>query len=334
MQGGVGDPPTGPVSTGRPIVIAGLPRSGTTWTLRALGTSPGVRKAFEPDNEEQHPAAIHAKLRLGRYPALGPGDTNGPYRRLWEWSLAGAHEGLRDRMAWRILRPGRDARTYDVSPDLVTRLAATVARHPSPRRAGSGGERVVAKSVHLQLALDWLVDTFDVEALVLLRHPANVLSSWLGMNLRIANSTILETRSDIRARYLDRWGVPLPGPDRIEQLSWRIALLSAALDESLATNPKLHVRVHETLCANPVTEFRKLFDELGLEWTAATEQYLAEHDLPGEGFSDFRMASDLAGAWRSKLDADQVATLRKVLSWFPVTSWGEADFDGEAEKGG
>ena len=314
---------------GKPIVIAGLPRSGTTWTMSALGTSPGVRTTFEPDNEEQHPAAIHAKRHLGRYPVLRPGDVNRPFHRLWTWILDGAHEGIRARTALHLLSPGRRDRTFDHKPDLVTWTAGTVARDPRPGGGGhrSGSERVVAKSVHLQLAVGWVADNFDVETLVLLRHPANVLASWMEMNLRISSSTILETRPDIRARYLDRWGVPLPGPDRVEQLSWRIGLLSAALDEVLSENPHFHVRRHEALCADPHVEFRKLFDELGLTWTDRTDTYLSDHDNPGEGFSDFRVAAGLSRAWQKKLDDDQLATLRRVLAWFPVTQWGEHDFE-------
>jgi hypothetical protein len=185
----------------------------------------------------------------------------------------------------------------------------------------------VAKSVHLQLAVGWVADTFDVETLVLLRHPANVLASWMEMNLRIGSSTILETRPDIRARYVDRWGVPLPGPDRVEQLSWRIGLLSAALEETLTANPRIHVRRHEALCADPQDEFRRLFDELGLTWSPATEKYLQDHDNPGEGFSDHRVAAGLSRAWQDKLDDGQLATLRRVLDWFPRTTWSERDFE-------
>ncbi len=297
--------------------------------MYALGSSPGTRATFEPDNEEQHPAAIHAKRHLGRYPVLQPGDVNRSFHRLWTWILDGAHEGIRARAALHMLSPGRRDRTFDHKPDLLTWTAGTVARDPRPGGGGdrSGSGRVVAKSVHLQLAVGWVADNFDVETLVLLRHPANVLASWMEMNLRISSSTILETRPDIRARYLDRWGVPLPGHDRVEQLSWRIGLLSAALEEALSENPQFHVRHHEALCADPHVEFRKLFDELGLTWTHQTDAYLRDHDNPGEGFSDFRVAAGLSRAWQKKLDDDQLATLRRVLAWFPVTQWGDYDFD-------
>src|ERR1035441_660413 len=96
----------------RPVVIVGLPRSGTTWTMRALGTSPGALRVGEADNEDKYPAAIHAKRRLGRYPVLGPGEKNRAYHRLWDWILHGAHEDARSLRARQILGPGAHERIF------------------------------------------------------------------------------------------------------------------------------------------------------------------------------------------------------------------------------
>ncbi len=315
----------------RPIVIVGVPRSGTTWTLRTLGTSPGVRKAFEPDNEEWHAAAIHGKHHLGRYPVLDRGERDRAYHHLWEWILEGAHESARSRLALLMLSPGRMERRFDAKTDLVTWVAGEVARDPLPTSPlrHRAPERVVAKSIHAQLSLSWLTDEFDVDVLVMLRHPANVLSSWLGMNLKDSRSSVLESRPDVRSHYLDRWGVPLPGDDRVEQLSWRIALLTAALEEAVDRDPRLHVRTHETLCTDPGAQFRGLFTELQLDWSPATEEFLRDHDTPGEGFTLFRTAADLPEVWQTRLDDRETATLQRVLGWFPISTWGERDFERE-----
>ncbi len=311
-------------------MIAGLPRSGTTWTLQALGSSPGARRVFEPDNEEWHPAAIHGKHRLGRYPTLVPGERDRAYHRLWEWTLNGAHEGLRAKAALFLLDPGRRERTFEGSPDLITRLAGTVARDPvgAPLRAGTASDRprVIAKSIHAQLALGWLASEFDIQVLVLLRHPANVLASWLGMNLKDSRSAALESSPTVRARFVEPWGVPLPGPSRLEQMCWRIGLLTAALEQAVVDHPGWHLRVHEDLCTDPPARFRMLFADLGLEWTSATDDYLARHDRPGQGFNVDRRAAELPDAWQRKLDEEQLATLRRVLEPFPISRWHDADF--------
>jgi hypothetical protein len=316
----------------RPILIVGLPRSGTTWTLRALAGAAGTVALLEPDNEDKYPAAIHAKHAVGRYPVLQPGDEAPDYRDLWEWVLGGAPEGRRARLARHLLGPGAVGRIHQGRRDPVTWLAGQLSRAPragpdtGPRHSG----RIVAKSIHAQLAIEWLAAQFDVEVLILLRHPANVLASWLEMNLKDARNSTLETRPEIRARYLEPWGVPLPGPDPVERMSWRIGLLTAAIEDASSRHPDWHLRTHESLCSDPTAEFRRLYADLGLGWGEGSQAFLDQHNAPGSGFTVSRVAAELSDSWRQRLDDRQLATLRRTLAPFPIAAW----TDGDYEKGG
>ncbi len=323
------------MTTGRPIVIVGLPRSGTTWTLRALGSAADTDRILEPDNEDKYPASIHAKRAVGRYPVLQPGDEAGAYRRLWEWILGGAHEDRRSRLARRILGPGHSDRIHEGRPDPVTWLAAMVAREPRPHAPGHDHvpHRLVVKSIHAQLATEWLAAEFDVEMLLLLRHPANVLASWMELNLKDARNSTLENRPEIRSRYLEPWGVPLPGPDPIERMSWRIGLLVAAIEDARSRHPEWHLRTHEQLCIDPPAEFRRLYADLGLDWGEPSEAFLSGHNTPGSGFAVNRVASELSDSWQRRLDDEQLATLRRVLAWFPITTWTDDDFVRDRTEG-
>jgi hypothetical protein len=308
-----------------PIVIAGLPRSGTTWTMRVLGTSPGTVKILEPDNEDKFPAAIHAKHRLGRYPCLVPGQEAGPYRGLWAWILAGGRDDWRSHQARRILGAGTATRIFEGNMDLTTWFASTLARNP--RVGDPGSDRVIAKSVHAQLSLEWIDRAFAITPLVLLRHPGNVLASWIELGLKDSRNSTLESRPEVRTRYVDRWSVALPGDDPIERMSWRIGLLIAALEEAVARNTGWQMRTHEQLCTDSVATFRTLFDDLGLEWGETTEQFLVENDQPGEGYVTTRVAADVVDSWQRRLDDHQLATMRRVLATFPITTWSDADYE-------
>lgn len=308
-----------------PVVIVGLPRSGTTWTMRVLGTSPGTIKTLEPDHEEKYAAAIHAKRKLGRYPSLVPGERADAYRALWKWILAGGQDTWRSIQARRLLGPRYETRIFDGRMDLTTVVASTLARNPRPSKEDNG--RVIAKSIHAHMSLEWLDQEFDITPLILLRHPASVLASWMEVNLKEGLYNTLESRPDIRARYLDRWDVPQPGPDPVERLSWRIGLLVSVLEESLARNPTWHMRTHEQLCTDSESTFQKLFADLGLEWSDATPEYLIDNNIPGDGFQTRRVASEVVGSWQKRLNDEQLATLQRVLEWFPVTTWSAADFE-------
>jgi len=313
----------------RPIVIAGLPRSGTTWTLTALSQGPGIRPAPERDNEDNNPSAIYAKRMLGRYPLLNPGDASPAYRQLWEWILSGADEPRRLALARWLLGPAAKKRIFEGKRDFAAWSAGNLARNPRPGREAtgpSGGRRVIAKSIHAQLALDWLDSEFKVDVLVLLRHPANVLASWMQVNLKDARNSTLETRPEVRTRYLDPWDVRLPGPDPVEQMCWRICLLTAALEDAAERHPRWLVRTHEDLCHDPVTKFQTLCHDLGLEWTDRHHDYLVSHNTPGDGFKLRRVAEDLPNAWENRLDDAALDTLKRVLGWFPIRTWTAEDF--------
>ena len=320
-----------PVTERRPIVIVGLPRSGTTWTMRALRTSPGAIRVPEPDNEDNCPAAIHAKAELGRYPCLEPGQEHSAYRQLWEWILSGAPKTWRFRQARRILGRGSSERIFDGDMDLSTRLAAALARNPRPNSVPPG--RVVAKSIHAQLSIEWIADEFEITPLILLRHPASVLASWMEVQLKDGRNSTLESRPEVRAHYAYRWDVPPPGPDPIEKMSWRIGLLVAALEEVLTRHPEWHVRTHEQLCTDPVAAFRQLFTDLDLPWGDDTEPFLVEFNAPGKGFSNRRVASELSDSWQKRLTDDQLHTLRRTLARFPITNWTDDDFERTAPGG-
>ncbi len=314
------------MSAVRPILIVGLPRSGTTWTMRALACAPGTCAISEPDNEEKQPPAIHAKAKVGRYPVLGPESTAPKaYRRLWEWILAGAGESRRSTFVRHMLGPGSVGRHYEGRLNPVTWTAATIARNPKvpPDNVWA---RFVVKSIHAQLAVEWLAAEFDFDVVLLLRHPANVLASWIEVNLKDSRNSTIENRPEIRARYVEPWGVPLPGDDPVERMSWRIGLLIAALEDAHSRHPEWHLRTHEDLCTDTVAGFRNLYADLGLEWGTAAEEFLAGHDRPGSGFVIDRVASELSDSWQRKLDDQQLATLRRMLDRFPITSWRSEDF--------
>ena len=72
------------------MLVAGLPRSGTTWVGEVLGCTAGARYLHEPDNHLVRPDAWWAKRRLGSYPELDPGAGGaGDYERLWALAFAG-----------------------------------------------------------------------------------------------------------------------------------------------------------------------------------------------------------------------------------------------------
>jgi hypothetical protein len=73
----------------RPILIASLPRSGSSWVGEILARAPGVRYSREPDNEKTRAAAYVLKQGMHRFPHLGADDVAPSYELLWQLAFAG-----------------------------------------------------------------------------------------------------------------------------------------------------------------------------------------------------------------------------------------------------
>lgn len=313
----------------RPLLLVGIPRSGTTWTMQVLGADPNLHPLMEPDNEGASAPAIWAKRKAGRFPALRPGDRDDAYHALWAWILGGAYRSPRLRLASQVLRPvqppGR-TRFLQGRPVPLMTLAGAMASHPSRHKSVDlQDRRLLVKTVHAPLSVEWLASQFDVDVLVLLRHPGNVLSSWISLNLN-EQFVRLEENPAVRTGLLEPWDVARPGPDPVERMVFSIGVLTTALEAAAARNPGWLVRTHEQLCHDPEQEFKKLYADLGLTWGEAVATFLAGNDRPGEGFFTQRVAADLPDNWKRRLTPHQVDDMQRVLAQFPLTTWSAEDF--------
>jgi hypothetical protein len=310
------------------LLLVGMPRSGTTWSMRVLDADPSLYSVMEPDNEVRSAPAIWAKRRTGRFPVLQPGDRNDEYRWLWSWVMDGAPTSSRleaTRQLLRAVRPGEARRFYQGRWAPLLRLAGVVGSRPSHRPVAElADRRLLVKTVYLPLAVEWVAAEFDVQVLVLRRHPGNVLASWISLDLNDRHVR-LDEHPSIR-RQVEAGSLPPPGSEPLERLVWQIGVLNLGLEAASARHPEWVVRTHEELCLDPSVEFRRLYGELGLTWSETAESYLVRNNRPGEGFPTQRVASDQPEAWKSRLTAEQIDVLQRVLSRFPLSTWSEQDF--------
>lgn len=322
------DDPAGVVAAGTtaPVVVLGIPRSGTTWVAGVIAASTGARLVHEPDNEKEQLAAAAVKSSLGRFPVLGPDDAAPGYEALWRAALHGSDVSTRrprDRAADRIWRrASQDSRERAVSadPDLRVRLAQALCSTPSavaPRHAGAPGIGHVVKSVHAALAAQFLIEVLSPpKVVVVIRHPANVLSSLLELQLP-DRDRLLDRDAQVLRRFVTRWGAPLPAGSPAARAAWQVCLLTSALLETAQRYPQLVVIEHENACDAPDREFRRVCDELDLPWTAAGEDFLRRSDQPGTGFQTKRRAHEQPDRWTTRLAAADVEALSAVMRSFP-----------------
>jgi hypothetical protein len=317
------------------VLIVGIPRSGTTWVSRTLGSTPGACSLDEPDNHFHFPFAYRAKLNLRtrQFPHLAPADDAPELEELWRAALARPRGhptlGARARRSASMRLLG-SAGVPSVSaalngtrqPNVRLRLAAALAL---PERPPSGAEHLVVKSVHTLLALDWLLARHELTVVVVLREPLNVLSSWAQLRwLGRPGDDMLDTLSPEAAQRLAATiGVERPAANAsvLARAAWLLGLLTSSLKEATDRHPEWHVVAHEDLCRQPNERFRALAETAGLAWDPAVDRRLEESDRPGAGYDASRERASLPEAWRSRLSAAQISESMSVLSAFPIADW-------------
>jgi len=143
-----------------------------------------------------------------------------------------------------------------------------------------------------------------------------VLASWIELGV-----PPYPLEDDPRVRELVLEPLQLPGPPEsassLQRVAWCIGVLDAAVLDALGRHPEWVAVSHEQLCEQPVDRFRRLFEQLDLEWADAPERYLALANRPGEGYVTERVSVQLPGAWQRRLTAAQVNEAEEVLSRFP-----------------
>jgi hypothetical protein len=223
-------------------------------------------------------------------------------------------------VAQRILRHASDADLEALAQGRETttvRLSGIVAAAPHATPATGV---VLAKSVHACLAVEWLATRLDVEVLVVMRHPANVLASWMELDLPDRDRD-LGSLAKVQERYVKPWGLPDPGPGAVDRAVWQIGLFTCALEDAVSRHPEWHVRTHEQLCSDSEVQFRSLAAELSLTLGDVAIDLLRRSDKAGSGFAVERKASGLADSWRERLGVQEVEALKRVLSVFPLKTW-------------
>lgn len=224
-----------------PILVTGLPRSGTTWLARELATA---RNTALPGREPMNP-------REGQF-ALGG--------HLSAWARLGPVPDDRQRRTLRRVYRGWEPRAYG-------RFGIRAWAAPLP------WVRVIVKDPFALLSLPAVTTATGARAVVLFRHPAALLASYRRMGWR-------PDVQEIRDLGLGgRPGVPdMAQPDDdVGAMGWFWAACYAQVLRDLATLPDALVVDHAALVGGGHDALRALASRLGVQGLHATHATHATH---------------------------------------------------------
>jgi hypothetical protein len=288
------------------ILVAGLPRSGTSWFAEALSHAPGVSYVAEPDNAEHGHYASVGLHGLGVAPALAPGERAPAYERLWAVAFSGGWPANR-----RVASLTALANRRRVPPLLRAATLTPVAAIARRRRPST--EHQMVKTVRANQSVEWIADRFSPFVIIVWRNPLNALPGLMARDTRMG-----EVGPGIVARLRETEAWPPPPLETFERAAWNTCARMTPLIQAAGRHPEWLVVQHEALCEDPVPAFQRVFDAVGLEWSAAVEGFLDASNRPDGGtFETKRVTREQVDLWKKLTDEQRdsaEAQMRRFLA--------------------
>jgi hypothetical protein len=197
-------------------------------------------------------------------------------------------------------------------------------------------QRLIIKDPIAALSSDWIAKNFDLEVIVLVRHPAAFAASlkrlgwWHPLEHFLKQTTLMQ-------RHLQPYRAEIASKpqDIVEQAAIVWKCLYGVLLTYLGSHPNWLVSKHEVLSSNPVAELRTLYETLGLEWSAMVEENVVRYtrygnsvDAPKGTVHHLRRDSVANIArWKETLTAEEIARVYEITqpicsSYYQNEDWG------------
>lgn len=204
--------------------------------------------------------------------------------------------------------------------------------------ARSRGRRPLVKEPHAVFSMEWFARRLNSQVVVMVRHPAAVVSSWKRLEWTFDFENLLRQPALLRD-----WLAPFeqemreaqrPSSDLVDRISLLWDLVYRIVDAQRPRLPDLHVLRQEDLAHDPLGGFRDLYRALGLELSAAAKAAVVASSgahNPRELRRDdphSTMLNSIASLnnWRGRLDAGEVARIRRrteetAARYYPEQAW-------------
>ncbi|MEV4289213.1 sulfotransferase [Nonomuraea bangladeshensis] len=278
-----------------PVLVTGLPRSGTSWAGKMLAAGGGLVYVNEPLNP-QHPP--------GRCPGVLAAEVTHRFQYICDDNDEVWLPAFRDTVALRY-RWGAELRANHRPYDLARLL-----RYGTAFACGRlTGRRALLDDPFAVLSAGWFARRLGCRVIALVREPVSFVASWQRLGWRADLRDLLDqpllVRDHPELAALD------PATDRLAAIAalWRVTRTI------LAGTPGILVVPYESLAADPLTGFRELYDHAGLPWTPAAARRIHRACTgPSSAGGAFRWSGLSRTAYRRMDSRQALATATRGLS--------------------
>lgn len=296
-----------------PLLVTGLPRSGTSWAGKMLAAGGGLVYVNEPLNP-QHP------------PGRSPGVLNATVTHRFQYICADNEEpwlaAFADTIAlrYRFLAELRCNRSpYDLARMAKYGTAFTLGR--LLRR------RALLDDPFALFSAAWFCERLGCRAVVLIRDPVAFVGSWRRLGWRVDVRELLDQPLLVRDHpVVERLRGHGADPIAATATLWTVARdVAAAL---AAARPDIRLVRYEDLARDPVARYRELYAWCGLTWSeraaarirracsgpAATDRPFRITGLSRTAFRPMDPRTNLT-SYRERLTPEEIARVAELTGW-------------------
>jgi len=214
--------------------------------------------------------------------------------------------------------------------------AAEIAR--TFRKARSQLSRPILKDPIALLSAEWLADTFGMDVVVLIRHPAAFASSVTRLGWRFDFNNFLSQpslmTSDLAPFATEIECAARRPPDPLAEASLLWKCLYRIVDRYVTQRPDWMFVRHEDLSLDPARGFRAVCEYSGIAFSGSVAETLRRNtstENPVEapaGAAHFLMRDSRANAsaWHRRLDPREIAAVRASVEEVSCRFYSEAEW--------
>jgi len=192
--------------------------------------------------------------------------------------------------------------------------------------------RAVVKDPIALLSAEWLADRFDMDVVIMVRHPCAFVASIVKAGWKLPLGSFLAQDSLMREK-LDPYRTEISDAveaedDRLKQaaVTWKI-LYSAAARYRAAHSDWIFLR-HEDISAQPMEEFDRLADRLGIITNEKQRSFIRKSTSGGsDRLGSLRRDSraNVLG-WKNRLTANEIDRIQEITrpvagEFYEETDW-------------
>lgn len=301
-----------------PILVTGTHRSGTTWVGRMLAADSSVSYISEPLNVLHRPGVFRPKVKHWYQYVCeeNQDDYLQGFKELLEFDYHLMDEIRSIKSRRDFLRMGRD---FAIFYNGLMR-----------------GQRILLKDPFAVFSTEWFAKCLNCRIVIAVRHPAAFVSSLKRLNWPFDFQDLLDQPLLMRD-FLEPYRGQMEAAksdDIIGQASLLWSLIYRAVHTSLGRNPDFIAVRHEDLSLDPVSEYRKLYDSLGLDFTKRVEKTIltsSSSENPAEPsqkniYSVKLNSRTNVDNWRKRLLEQEIGRIREMTEevselFYPDVGW-------------